>query len=388
MTAPILIELDAPTPRARGHQHGEQARDAIILSRDLYAEYFGETLGLPWSRVSELAELWIPSTVAAAPDLLEEMSGIADASGLSLAEVLALNGRGEIVYDATFASMDHEPDGCTSFSLAGAATSTGHTYAGQNWDWYSSVEPTLAAVRIVQEGKPTIIMQTEAGQVGRQGANSAGIAVNANGLGGRFGRSVGVLQSVIRRLILESTTVYDAVRVPFVQRQHIAANLLLTYRDGFSIDLETTPQGHCWRFADRGVLTHSNHYQLEVPAAIADDYRPFWPDSVYRDRLLLESLSSPQVQDGEALEAIKASLSSTFGAPYGVASVGRPPAPGRAYSRTIASSIVDLTTGDYHLALGLPTPDSYTLLPWNLYDGPTFDDANGARAFTTERTPA
>ena len=51
-------------------------------------------------------------------------------------------------------------------------------------------------------------------------------------------------------------------------------------------------------------------------------------------------------------------------------------------------SIVDLTTGDYHLALGLPTPDTYTLLPWNLYDGPTFDDANGARAFTTERTHA
>lgn len=389
MTGPIIVELDAPTARGRGRQHGEQAREAVIRSRDLYAEYFGAALGLPWKRVTALAELWIPSTAQAAPELLEEMKGIAEAAGLELPEVVALNGRGEIVYDATFAAMDQEPDGCTSFSLAASASGTGHTYAGQNWDWYSSTEQTLAAVRIVQHGKPTVIMQTEAGQIGRQGANSAGLALNANGLGGRFDPSIGVLQSVLRRLVLESPTIYDAVRVPFAHRQHIAANLLLTFRDGFSIDLETTPQTHRWRYADDGILTHSNHYQLEVPDAIAADYRPFSPDSVYRDRLLHEYLATAQVREGDTLEGIKTALSSTFGAPYGVASIGRAAVPGQAFSRTIASSIVDLTTGDYHFALGLPTPDDYALLPWNLYDGPTFDEINGVRATgSRERTPA
>ena len=377
---PLIIELDAPTPRGRGQQHGEQATQAVITSRDLYAEYFGTTLGLPWSRVQELAELWIPSTKQVAPDLLEEMEGIAESTGLALAEVVALNGRGEIVYDSSFGSMDSEPDGCTSFSLAGSATADGHVYAGQNWDWYSSVEQTLAAVRIVQDGKPTIIMQTEAGQIGRQGANSAGLALNANGLGGRFGSSIGVLQSVIRRLILESPRIYDAVRVPFAHKQHIAANLLLTFRDGFSINLETTPEGHRWRYADEGLITHANHYQLEIPAAIAREYRPFTPDSVYRDHLLQGSLRSAAVRSGDdTLGSIKRALSSTFGAPYGVASIGASAVSGRAYSMTIASSIVDLTSGEYHFALGLPTPESYVPLPWNLYDGPTFDEANGQR---------
>ncbi|SHN46323.1 C45 family autoproteolytic acyltransferase/hydolase [Cryptosporangium aurantiacum] len=381
---PLFVEIDAPTPRERGRQHGEQAAAAVVRSRDRYAEYFGTRLGLPWARVQELAELWIPPTRDLAPDLLEEMDGIAESTGLTLPEVVALNGRGEIVYDATFATMDAEPDndGCTSFSLAATATGDQRVYAGQNWDWYSSVEDTIAIVRIVQEGKPTIVMQTEAGQIGRQGANSAGLALNANGLGGRFGATVGVLQTVIRRLVLETSRIYDAIRIPFALRQHIAANLLLTYRNGFSINLETTPQGHRWRFAQDGLITHANHYQLEVPPAIAEDYRPFTADSIYRDHLLERSLRDPEVRapGGDTLAGIKHALSDPFGAPYGVASIGQPRSSGGAYARTVASSIVDLTTGEYHFVLGVPEPDSYRLLPWNLYDGPTFDGVNGDRS--------
>ncbi len=38
-------------------------------------------------------------------------------------------------------------------------------------------------------------------------------------------------------------------------------------------------------------------------------------------------------------------------------------------NQTIASSIVDLTTGDYYVTHGTPDASAYEKLPWNLYEG-------------------
>jgi isopenicillin-N N-acyltransferase-like protein len=38
-------------------------------------------------------------------------------------------------------------------------------------------------------------------------------------------------------------------------------------------------------------------------------------------------------------------------------------------NQTIASSIVDLTAGDYYVAAGLPCAGEYVKAPWNLYAG-------------------
>ena len=42
---------------------------------------------------------------------------------------------------------------------------------------------------------------------------------------------------------------------------------------------------------------------------------------------------------------------------------------------TVASSLVDLTTGEYWLASGNPCTNDYERLPWNLYDGPAGKEA-------------
>src|SRR5207247_2375070 len=82
------------------------------------------------------------------------------------------------------------------------------------------------------------------GQIGRHGANSAGIALNANGLGARFGKGVGIPQPFIRRRVLESTEMQGALKAVFDSKQSVCTNLLITPRDGFAIDLETTPAPH------------------------------------------------------------------------------------------------------------------------------------------------
>ncbi|MEU0375254.1 C45 family peptidase, partial [Streptomyces sp. NPDC006283] len=179
-----VIEISG-TPLQRGRQYGEAVSLQLEAALGYYAEAFGESSGLTWQQVTSRAARWMEPVRDHAPHLLEEMQGIADGAGIGLLDVLALNARGEVIYDDSFARMrgEEEPaEGCTSFAAYGPASGDGHVWAGQNWDWRAGVADTVVMLRIVQPPKPTLIMQVEAGQIGRQGANSAGIALNANGL--------------------------------------------------------------------------------------------------------------------------------------------------------------------------------------------------------------
>jgi isopenicillin-N N-acyltransferase-like protein len=215
-------------------------------------------------------------------------------------------------------------------------------------------------------------MQVEAGQVGRHGANSAGIALNANGLGPRFGRGVGVPGPFVRRKVLDSWTMNDALKAVFDVQQAFSTNILLTHRDGFAIDIETTPGRHHWMYPDQGILVHGNHFEAFVPEQINADYKPFSVDSlyrVYRIREKLQGVRAAATSDA-VRDVIGAAMSDHFGAPHSVCNhEGSFGDSGQNY-QTVASSIVDLTTGEYRLALGNPCSVPYDLVPVNVLDGP------------------
>jgi len=263
-------------------------------------------------------------------------------------------------------------DGCSSFALLPEATGDGHTYVGQNWDWRQGTEDTTVMIRIVQPPLPTVVMQVEAGQVGRHGVNSAGIALNANGLDGRFGTPLGLPQPILRRLILDTPTFHHALDVPFAVRQHIATNLVIAHRDGFVIDLESTPLQHTWGYPRDGVLVHGNHYQYGVPPTLAADHRPSAPDSLFRVPRIESVLAA--VRDGADPDAVRKvvhdAMSDHFGAPLSVCAHVDPAHSQVRRSKTIMSSLVDLTAGEYRVLSGNPCEGDYELLPWDLYDGP------------------
>jgi isopenicillin-N N-acyltransferase-like protein len=367
-----LIEISGP-PAERGRAYGEAAREEIARSIAYYEEAFARSSGLSWPDVLARARSWRPAVEAAAPDLLLEMGGIAEGAGVRADDILALNARGEIVrgHDSSFGTMA-APDGCTSFALLPEATGDGHVYCGQNWDWREGVMGTTVLLRVVQPGKPTVIMQVEAGQVGRHGANSAGIALNANGLDGRFGTAPGLIQPIMRRLILDSPTIRRALQVPFSVRQHIATNLLFAHRDGFAIDLETTPLSHRWGYSEQGVLVHGNHYLYGVPPAIADTYRISSADSLYRVPIVKAGLDGARTAGGSdgVRKQVARTMSDHFGHPDSVCEHPDPSVPAVDRSTTVMSSLVDLTTGEYRVRSGNPCAGEYELLPWNIYDGP------------------
>src|SRR5581483_2679524 len=362
-----LVEI-AGEPRERGRQYGEQAREPIARSIGWYSEQFTATASLQWGTVIENARRWEPLVEAYLPEALEEMRGIAEGAGVTYEEILALNGRGELSSGNPFES---ECDECSSYSILPDAAGDGRAYCGQNWDWRSAILDTVVMLRIEQPGLPTIVMQVEAGQVGRQGANSAGIGLNANGLGARFGSRLGMPQPYIRRKILNSWDMNEALEAIFHSRQSLCTNLLLSDRDGFAIDLETTPGRHGWGYPKDGVLVHTNHFRYFVPKQIEGTYRLVSPDSLYRaDRLERALARSRETATSVAMRAlIREALSDHFGYPSSVCNHPNPSDPWYDQNETVASSIVDLTTGEYWIAHGNPCRNEYELLPWNLYDG-------------------
>jgi len=374
-TLPV-VEISG-TPTERGRQYGEAVRPRLHAALAYYEEAFGQSAGLTWDQVTARAARWAEPVRSHAPHLLEEMGGIADGAGVTLLDVLALNARGEVIYDNSFADMAEEErtDGCTSFVAYGQASGDGHVWAGQNWDWRAGVADTVVMLRIVQPPAPTLIMQVEAGQIGRQGANSAGIAFNANGLGGRFSNAIGLPQTVVRRSALDQPTITDALDVLCRTRAHIASNALLTCREGFAVDLETTPAGHGWLYPDDGLLVHGNHYQAGVPAALAADYRPLSSDSLVRVPRAVQGLHALRASTGpdESRKLIKDALSDHLGRPESLCTHPDLRKPLIEHWTTLVSSCVNLTTGDYHVTAGTPCDRDYQHLPWNLYDGPYGD---------------
>ena len=221
-------------------------------------------------------------------------------------------------------------------------------------------------LRVVQPPKPTVVMQVEAGQIGRHGANSAGIGLNANGLEAPFGFGPGIPQPFIRRRVLDSPDYATALNVIYTSRPALCSNLILTHRDGVAIDLETTPERHGVLRAKDGMLVHANAFLAFVPPQIEGSYRPSSVDSLYRAPRLERALRKARTADGTAgtRAAIAAGLADHFSHPDGVCT--HPDGGGR--WETIASAIVDLTTGDYLVADGNPCEQPFEPLARNLYD--------------------
>lgn len=354
-------------PRERGRQYGEAARPLIQRGIAFYQEAFARSARLAWPEILARAQEWTPLIEQYLPGITDEMRGIGEGAGCAFEEILALNGRGELSHGNPF---DDSKDGCTSYAMLSEASGDGHVYCGQNWDWRKEVAETLIMLRVRQPRKPTIIMQAEAGQVGRQGANSAGIGLNANGLGVRFGTQLGVPSPYIRRRILESSTMYDALEAIFSVRQAFSNNILLTHRDGFAIDLETTPGRHGWLYPENGLLVHGNHFMAFVPEQVADSYRPFSVDSLYRTSRARQALSHcVQATDSATVrEMIARAMSDHFSAPNSICNHPDERQHPLDQTQTIASSIVDLTTGDYYVSAGQPCVQPYVKLPFNLYE--------------------
>ena len=255
MGAIPIINIDASSPRARGQVYGEAARPSIHQILGVYRELFGEISGCTWKAIVSFLGPYIQRATAFAPDLVEEIRGIANGADLAFEEIFAINARSEILLDLGIRTAE-----CSALAVLPGSTREGATLLAQNWDWHEDVLPCQVILKIGhRDGRPPLVTFTEAGQVAKLGMNGAGIGLTVNNLGPDRTRP-GVPWILVARRILEATHLSQAMGYALGAPVAHSMNFLIAHEEGEAVDIETAPGDNRIRFAGGTPLAHTNHY--------------------------------------------------------------------------------------------------------------------------------
>lgn len=245
------------TPYERGRQHGEQLEEQICELMMWQAKAWELNLSSEVA-LQAYADKYLPYTAEYAPDLLEEMRGIADGAGVTLSEVLRLNcflDLGDGLITGNFGRLF---GGCTAFAVNGNVTDDGCTYVGQNYDLPGFFSPALVLLRLPTRHGGHVLAQTFAGCLGCSGINSHGIALTINKLNATDGKP-GVPYTLVVRQALDKMRLGDAMGAILGARRASGVNYVLG--DTLEVvDIETSAEQSAVVYASEDYLFHTNHY--------------------------------------------------------------------------------------------------------------------------------
>ena len=261
MTFPVLRLSGSPYDQ--GLAHGAALRDRIEHNREVYFDRFWREGGVAREEVLRRAALYQEVIARENPDYAAGMSGIAAASGLPELEIVALNVRYEILYDAFVVRTQelYGADGCTAFALAPQATAGGHLLLGQNWDWIPEVKG--AVVESTTPGYPQTLAFTEAGIFGGKiGLNSAGLGLAINGITTVDDDWARLLKPFHVRCyeILQQTSIAAAQAVLGSSERACSGNFLLAQRPDQAVNVEAAPTVTNELGWQDGCIVHANHF--------------------------------------------------------------------------------------------------------------------------------
>ena len=267
-----------------GQQYGEECKNDIRHT----IEWWYENLSVAIPGNKSLKDMLKATKVFEepikdyAPEIYDQMVGIAEGSGSTIDEILFINGGVEL--DAAFPVFM----GCTSFACSGKATKDGKTITGQNLDWLPNVD--IHALKLKPKDGPAMLTFTWAGCVAMTGINENGLSHFTNIL--LCPKAVvGVPWNIICQKILSQKNVADQTRVITQCNRAIAFNHMLAGKDGEIIDVETTPDKCGMVLPDRDILAHANHYLCHYLQKDDLNDQTSFPDSflrAYRLQQLME----------------------------------------------------------------------------------------------------
>jgi isopenicillin-N N-acyltransferase-like protein len=331
-------------PAERGRAYGNAAARQIRAARDFYLS----TWSLPPGDLVARVRSFLPSLERFDPDLVDELRGIAEGSGCSFEEILAINARNEIMFGGPQAR-----EGCTVMAARPPATEDGYVYLAQNWDWRPDLGGTGVVLRILAPGNPAMLTFVDAGRLAMHGLNEAGLGVCGNYLetSTHAGRP-GIPIPFLRRRLLQCERVAPAVRLLEAAPRATSSNYLVADESGDIVDCEATPERVYRGAAEDGLLVHTNHFRYAAPP-IEDAGLIRAPDSARRAERAEALLRRCSGQVGAAV--LKRVLSDHDGYP---ASICRHGDDGPRW-QTLASHVMDLTSRTLYLTAGTPCDGDY-----------------------------
>ncbi|MEM7801034.1 MAG: C45 family peptidase [Chloroflexota bacterium] len=234
----------------RGFQHGSAHRDAI---RHYTEERITLVQGGQWTgkkkvsrqEVLSIAEAMLPHHQSYAADIYEEMRGMADGCGLSLAEMVVVGGFTDFidtVYNNYKMSKPLSPelaiDDRTAFIVPNERAG-GSGFFGQTWDMHDTATEFVILLDVdPAEGEgPGSLVFTTTGCVGQIGMNEHGVAIGINNLLGADGQ-IGVTWPFVVRKALQQDNVEDALACITDATQAGAHNNLIFDKSGKGYNVE------------------------------------------------------------------------------------------------------------------------------------------------------
>ncbi|MGG0938380.1 C45 family peptidase [Brevibacillus centrosporus] len=245
------------THREIGQQFGGTCKELIRKHRDYALERLRSQTGISSRQVLEEAAMrYRPYVIQHADFFDEEIQGIAEGAGISLAEAYLLQLRAELARDLTMSSE------CTTFAVLPEVTSEGTGLIGQNADLPAFYSELGVVAEFVPNDAPAHLMLTPAGQVSYIGINDQGVGVFANFLTCDDWR-VGFPRYLLSRLALMHGSVEEAIAAVRSVHRASSRNLIMLDRHGKAADMETTAAQDALIEPVAGLLVHSNHYITE-----------------------------------------------------------------------------------------------------------------------------
>jgi isopenicillin-N N-acyltransferase-like protein len=345
---PLLLQ---GAPRDRGRAHGESLRalihelmmaweDDVAAETDLWLDDYLRAFRTETDFLSAAAR-W-------APDLLEEVRGIAEGACLPFDTCFALQCMDEHWTHVEKLKEQKRPDTCST--LAVAAHGEHPTRLGQNMDLPPFLDGFQTLLRIEHEDHVALV-PSYAGFLGLFGVNGAGLGVGVNALS-QLGQSVrGLPVACVVRGVLTCSNVREAVtyleRVPHASAQHY-----LVADASEIVGLECSAGGVA-HMSEATRLCHTNHPL--VSADVSDAYRGWDRDRQKADEehaLTLTRLD--RLEEGiasedlglEEMQALLAKVAHPIDGPYG--------------TFTFCSAVIELGSEPMlHVAFGAQGPIAF-----------------------------
>jgi isopenicillin-N N-acyltransferase-like protein len=281
-------------PAARGYEFGRALAGPVASTVDAYLALFAERGG-PADRVESLGLAALDRIEAWAPELAEEIRGIAAGAGLPVARLAAINARTEVLAQVGLPGRGE------------CSTVVGPGIGMQNWDWYAAMAGNWLAWTIPHPDGRRVTTVTEYGIVGKIGVNERGVGTLFNILHHQLdGAGMGVPVHVVARRILDTAA---SVEDGFALCTS-AADLGLTGSTSITIvdsagavaaELWPGGVGRVLPDAD-GLLMRTNHF-LSAPARDGDSWAEHGEDTLVRLAELRRRLSGP-VTAAEVIDAL------------------------------------------------------------------------------------
>jgi isopenicillin-N N-acyltransferase-like protein len=233
-----------------GQQIGEAAREEICGFVETSYETLQKNLRISRAKIKEIVRGSTSFVEKYSPELLLELQGMADSTGLLPDDLMFLQIRNQLTPD-----MD---SGCTSFSCGATETRPGNGIIGQNWDNDPSLDPFTVVLTRRPLDRPAFISITQAGLIAYIGFSDCGISACLNSLPAPS-RPVGVPHYFTLRRIFESRDLDGAVHAVASAERAIPANIMMLTPQG-PANLEVTLDiVQVLRPETDEILLHTNH---------------------------------------------------------------------------------------------------------------------------------